>query len=464
MKRCLVMSVRFYDHRYHGQFGDGEVEWPPAPFRLFQALLAGTGSFGGPTTEEKHALRWLEKQPPPLIRAPVPEGTGKLLLFVPANQADVAVNRQDRLTGKLARYAFFAPDSCPEVHYIWPLGEAQAPSSLFSLAQRLLALGWGVDQASAHAQLMNEEALQKLSGILWRPVGQGGLGPSYRVPTVGSLEDLLAAYETFRDRLPAPRHYRPPRPPRVFATCVYLPDTALPHRPFAVFRLPEGLAFRQENTAKVAAMVRGLAIKAAQQDGLPDAETFVAGHVQGAVETPPRFSYAPLPSIGHPHADGLLRRIVVAEPLGGDGSRAQWAQWALHNAVLTDEEGNQLGRLRVLEALDGVVRCYWGPSRSWSSVTPVILPGFDDRKPTKALKLLREALGHAGIPEKAVVDARLQKAPFWPSSSHPSRYFCPEYLRGLPRWHVQLVFSEPVLGPILVGAGRHVGLGLFAVS
>lgn len=463
MTRYLVITVRFYDHRYHGQLGDGQVEWPPAPFRLFQALLAGTGRSGGPSEEEKQALRWLEEQPPPLIRAPLPEGTGRLLLFVPANQADEALDRQNRLTGKLARYVFFPPDAWPEVHYIWPLGDSKFPSQLALLSQRLVALGWGVDQASAQARDLGDQEIQELPGTLWRPAGQGPPEAPLRVPVPGSLDDLLSAYETWRDRLPEPRRYRPPRPPRVFATCAYLPESALPHRPFAVFRLPEGLAFRQENTVKVAAMVRGLAIHAAQQDGLPEAETFVAGHVGGARETPPRFSYVPLASIGHPYADGLLRRVLVAEPFGGDGSRAQWVGRALHNAVLTDEEGNQLGRLRVMESLDGVVRCYWGPGRRWNSVTPVVLPGFDDRKPEKALKLLREALAHAGIPENAVVDARLQKAPFWSYSSHPRRYFCPEYLRGLPRWHVQLVFAEPVRGPIVVGAGRHVGLGLFGL-
>ncbi len=464
MRNYLQITVRYFDYRYHGRFADGEVEWPPSPFRLFQALVAGVGNTGGLSGDYLDALRWLEKQPPPLIRAPVPEGQGQLLLFVPTNQADVAPSREKRLTGKLARYALFPPDSWPEVHYLWPLPAPMFFESLSGLARNLVALGWGIDVASAYAGLVTDQEAENLQGTLWRPVAEGGVGTPHRVPIEGSLDDLLAAYQTWRNRLPGPRHYRPPRWPRVFGTCYYLPDTALPRRPFAVFRLPEGLALRQENAAKIAAMVRSLAIKAAQEDGLQDVATFVAGHVHESQRTPPRFSYVPLPSLGHPHADGLVRRVLVAEPFGGDGSRARWIGRALHNALVTDEEGNQLGRLRVMEGLDGVVRCYWGPSRDWCSVTPVFLPGFDDRKPAKALKLLREALAHADIPEALVLDARVQKAPLWPSSSHPLRYFSPAYLRGLPRWHVRLLFREPVTGPVLLGAGRHVGLGLFAAS
>ncbi|MDW7968694.1 MAG: type I-U CRISPR-associated protein Csb2, partial [Thermoanaerobaculum sp.] len=70
MDEYLVLTVRFFDARVHARSSSGEPEWPPAPFRLFQALLAGAGQAGGPTSEEREALGWLERQPPPSIRAP----------------------------------------------------------------------------------------------------------------------------------------------------------------------------------------------------------------------------------------------------------------------------------------------------------------------------------------------------------------------------------------------------------
>lgn len=465
MSSFLVLTVRFFDNRFHGRFADDEPEWPPSPYRLFQALLAGAGLAGGPSEAEKQALQWLEKQPPPLIRAPVPESRGRWLTFVPANQADVALDRQARLTGKESSYVLFPPEAWPRVHYLWPLSDGAPPESIFPLAGRLVALGWGVDQASCEARVLAEAEANQLEGTLWRPSPQGPAHRHpHRVPVSGSLEDLMTAYASWRERLPSPRAYQPPRPPRVFATCTYLPETELSPRPFAAFRLPEGLAFRQENAARLAAMLRGLAIELATRDGIKDIETYVAGHVGAHAETPPRFSYLPLPSIGHPHADGLVRRVLVAEPFGGDGAMARWAEQALHNASLVDEDGNVLGWLRGIWQPDGVVARYLGPGRLWRTVTPVVLPGHDDRKPRKALKLLREALAHAGIPLDAVEDAALQKAPLWPGSAHPARYFRPAYLRPLPAWHVRLLFRAPVSGPLALGAGRHVGLGVFATG
>ena len=39
MERALLVAIRFHEGRYHGAGG-----WPPAPARLFQALMAGAVS------------------------------------------------------------------------------------------------------------------------------------------------------------------------------------------------------------------------------------------------------------------------------------------------------------------------------------------------------------------------------------------------------------------------------------
>lgn len=100
----------------------------------------------------------------------------------------------------------------------------------------------------------------------------------------------------------------------------------------------------------------------------------------------------------------------------------------------------------------------------WSSVTPVVLPGLDDGKQTKAEKLFLKAAVQAEIPLEAIESVTLRKAPFWAGAAHPRHYFVPEYLRHFARWHVAVRFREPVPGPVAIGAGRHVGLGLFAVE
>lgn len=105
---------------------------------------------------------------------------------------------------------------------------------------------------------------------------------------------------------------------------------------------------------------------------------------------------------------------------------------------------------------------YLVPSTTWASVTPVVLPGFDDGRQTKTETLFLKALLQSGLLPETVEEMALRKAPFWPGSQHPSQYRRPNYLKHLPGWHVWLKFREPVAGPLALGAGRHCGLGLFA--
>lgn len=282
-----------------------------------------------------------------------------------------------------------------------------------------------------------------------------------------TIDDLDAVFRSFSESAEE-AVYKPPTKPSVFTKVRYSRETSLPPRPWALFEFPEEVAFRQEDAAIVAAMLRSCACQAAKGDTheFPGgSEVYVAGHAKGRRETPERFSYLPLPTIGHEHADGMIRRMLIAEPYGGDGKHAAWAGVRLRNATLTDEEGGERATLLEPWRRAGVTNLYIGESRTWSTVTPVILPGHDDRDPRKkAPSLVLKAVEQAGIPRRAVEDVRLQKAPFWPGSNHPRGYRRPDYLKHLPGWHVLLRFREPICGPLAIGAGRHCGLGLFAMQ
>jgi CRISPR-associated protein Csb2 len=391
------------------------------------------------------------------------------------------------------------------LHYVWAIAEDEWESAhshaelLCAEARHLTTLGWGIDQAVAQGRILNRAEVRALAGQCWRPwdVPFGSRG-RLRVPKTGTLDDLERAYEAFRDRLsdaysPAINHTPGAREPRVFDTRVYLPIGAprrpqvrtvavsppeeegkplgaLPSRPYTVFELPQGVAFRTEDVAKVAAMLRSLACRLAREDegayAFPGgAEVYVAGHVeQGSDETPPRFSYLPLPSIGHDHADGMIRRLLIAEPFGGEGVHAKWAGRRLRNRALQDDRGNERGVLLDLwrHSSYRLVDLYVRESQCWCSVTPVILPGFDDGDQMKAERLFLKAVAQAGIPIAAVDWVALRKAPFWAGAAHPRQYLVPEYMRHFSRWHAALCFRAPIPGPLSLGVGRHVGLGLFA--
>ena len=160
----------------------------------------------------------------------------------------------------------------------------------------------------------------------------------------------------------------------------------------------------------------------------------------------------------------MVRRLLIAEPYGGDGARARWAQQRLRNVSLVDQDGNERGVLADLwrPASNQIILRYVGQSMTWSTVTPVILPGYDDGDQRKAERLFLKAVAQAGLFVESVTDLALRRAPFWPGSQHPRQYHRPDYLKGFPAWHVRIRFKEPIPGPLAIGAGRHCGLGIFA--
>src|SRR5439155_12718182 len=77
----LEFKVTFTAGHFHGE------EWPPAPARFFQAIVAAThyGAHGLINQQVRDkALRWLEQQPPPLIAASaVVHSCERMLNYVP---------------------------------------------------------------------------------------------------------------------------------------------------------------------------------------------------------------------------------------------------------------------------------------------------------------------------------------------------------------------------------------------
>ena len=487
MLRHLCISVTFLDSYFHGNGDNDEPEWPPSPMRLFQALLSGSriGCRNREWSDEKvAAFRWLEQRKPPLVISP----TGYRVkhaytLFVPNNDSDRKFDRQDRLTSKVVQPHRLTDGD--RLHYLWAIEDSDWPSSqlqaelLCREARHLLALGWGIDQVVGDGRILTDAEATALRGQLWRSWDGHWAGrKTYRVPVIGSLTDLEEVHQSFLGRVNGDQ-YCPPLKLKKFDTVTYIRQSALAPRPYAVFELPQGVSFRQTDAVKAAAMLRSLTCKLAKEDTYEfpgGSEHYVAGHLKGDDFNQSRFSYLPLPTIGHQHADGMIRRFMVAEPFGGDSSCAGWAQHRLCNATLRDEDGNERGiLLDIWRAGSGeMIRCYVGESRTWCSVTPVILPGYDDVKApkrpdkeqlTKAERLLFKCLVHAGIPTESVAEVFMRRAPFWPGSQHPKHYHRPDYLadqRARPGWHVRIAFHEPISGPLAIGAGRHCGLGIFA--
>ncbi|MEP0847602.1 MAG: type I-U CRISPR-associated protein Cas5/Cas6 [Phycisphaerae bacterium] len=525
MPSHLLISVTFLQPTCHARLGKEEAapnEWPPSPLRLFQAMVAGAaarwagddGSTRAALTAEAPvaALKWLESlcaSSPPTILAPRAVTGQAVPRYVPNNSADLVAAKwargdalaafEDR-TKKVFRPTHLLDGST--VHYLWPLTDDQRREAgryeptIASAARCIVALGWGIDAAIGDARLIDDSEAVRLTGERWTP-GRVGT-PGLRVPVRGTLDALIDRHAKFLDRL-KDGVFHPVPPLRAFTTAAYRRASDLPDRPFAAFLLRPlhndtgYAAFAATRAACVAAMLRHAACETAKADldNRPGAWRtgewalrFVAGH--GPEGSPkrrdkhdahPRFSYLPLPSIGHRHADGMIRRAIIAEPFGGDGRSARWASRRLAGAILHDEERGPVARLEPVDPDEAefarVFRLYAACSYNesacvWTSVTPVILPGYDDNKPAKRDRLLLDCLAHAGI-DAACVACIESRPAAWPvgGGAAPalpdSAYRRPKYLQHLPACHVRIRFRAAVAGPVALGAGRHCGLGLFAV-
>ncbi|MFA6372408.1 MAG: type I-U CRISPR-associated protein Csb2 [Methanothrix sp.] len=256
----------------------------------------------------------------------------------------------------------------------------------------------------------------------------------------------------------------------------------------------------------ISGMIRHTAKLTASNAGWSESEinSFVLGHseskdglehVRVGLE---RFAYLPLPSIeargdGKSRVVGSVRRVLITTFAGENQSKILWARRSLSGQELIDEKNKEpVALLSLIPANEKIVQYYIRPAESWSTVTPVILPGYDDpahyrkrlsqeigadeqkqllaRLDHRIDCLIRKAIVQAGfsksLADNAVIEWR--KAGFWAGTESADRYRVPKHLNHFSRYHVRLRWRDEnkrplrVSGPICIGGGRFYGLGLFA--
>ena len=204
--------------------------------------------------------------------------------------------------------------------------------------------------------------------------------------------------------------------------------------------------------------------------------SFVCGH---DAQDGRRLSFLPLPSVGHPHADGMIRRVLVVAPPGEEASLEQLRPRLI--GPLTPEEGHPTAAMVPCPRSDPVIPRYTGGSRAWSTVTPAILAGHVSRGGLsgdpfeltadhlaggaetsvgkKAAKVVRAMLEHAGLPVDLVELVTLTRVPLLANLPHAMRFRPPANLNAHQRTHVRLRLRRPVNGPLALGIGRFRGFG-----
>lgn len=512
----LCITIRFLQPYSHARGDGGEPEWPPSPLRVFQALVAAAAARWNERMRLEYAvqaLRWLESQKSPAILAP--NGflsQAKCQLFVPDNTSDLLVpawskgelSKQVKRTEKVVRPTHLAGEA---VHYVYSLSSEGCPhfDVLSAAARSITHLGWGIDMVAGYASLLSEAEAEKLPGHHWRPQLTGGT--PLRLPIAGTLDALMARHEAFLGRL-SPEGFRPvpPLPATSFHIVGYHSPTVagsgpLSQRSLAAFEIQRSIEaqehdpgrsrFRPFDTvrhcARVAGMVRHACAEVAKSIGWDDEriKTVIHGHgddKEGQSTSDHRFMFTPLPSITPLKVENI-RRMLIVGPAGFD--MAPFRQ-RLNGRDLIDEETKQsVAMLSFLSTSDRNIKHYTSESEEWSTVTPVVLPGYDDpdglrkkfrervtaeeqkhlleRLDRRVMELLVRAFEQAGWPgelmQQAAIDYR--NVGYQPGVELSSRYVLPSTMK-FPRYHVRVRFPKAVAGPLVIGAGRYRGIGVFA--
>ncbi|HEX4077751.1 MAG TPA: type I-U CRISPR-associated protein Csb2 [Rhizomicrobium sp.] len=493
MTRWLSIEATLLSGRYHGKRRDGaEPEWPPAPHRLFQALVAAA-HLGTRTHEwsaaKSAAFRWLERRHAPEIIAPTAASCSAYTLSVPNNDMDViarawAVGKEpDKKPSQLRTLKPMRPtfiNGNGTVRFLWPISDEEWPQAkthvalLSAEARHLHSLGLGFDLVAGNGRVLNDSDKRSLSGEWWLA---DAAGRTARTTREGSFDEIVERHSSFLRRVSsgrgAARFVDPLGPPAMVQWVRYRRQTDQRPRIVHSFDLvtPNSafVSFDPRQTIHVAAWMRHAARESAQRLGLDSEfiERYVCGHGRNELEKNDRLSYLPLPTIAPKGRDGRIRRILLAEPFGQADKRAHAISRFLASAVLVDEDGDIKADLRAVDdehedrSASTVFARYLQTSRRWGSVTPVILPGLDDRKSRKAVALLAKALAQAGY-TTPVAEIEVQQEPVFPGAELASRYIVPEHLKRWPRVHTIITFAEPLSGPLAIGGGRHSGLGLFS--
>lgn len=479
----LVITVRFAEGRFHGQ-GD----WPPSPARLFQAIVAGTGTSGPLPDNAKSALIWLESLHAPLIAAPLAKSGSEVTFFVPGNDRD-ALGKELLNVEKIRYPKLMKPQLFDEklaLLYVWSfaLQDRARAEEACKLAHNLYRLGHGVDMAWASAEVVERgevgELLKNYRGQIYRPTG-GTRGLRLACPTNGSTSSVVASYEAGlrslrRDRRAIIRT-QPPRPR--FAQVTYNSAPLL-----RLYDLRIGKDFAAWPAVRAAELVA--AVRKAASDRLGTAfptrreditKTFQASDSR-AVHGSAAIRVLPLPSIGHQHADGAIRRVLVEVPADCP-LRAEDIFWAFSNLELP---GGPV--LRRAEDGDRMLSNYGvggSTHKTWHTVTPAALPEeakrrrIDPERMREEAKSAKERMEEEMRAAAAVMrdlrimqmlpqleSIKVQREPFEGSGGRAEAYAPGSGFAKTRLWHVEVTFMEPVAGPLVIADGRFVGLGLTA--
>lgn len=377
-------------------------------------------------------------------------------------------------SGQARAYPSVTPTE-PRVTYVWPTGtNDNVVRALDSICARVSRLGHSSSLVSCRTvhdypspNYVPSDGSQVLRGV--------------RSGQLAALERAFAQHLASKPRnLPfTPVSYRKRRTEQGVQPALE-PDTAGEWLVLAF--LPRSRTFPSTRAVEVSEALRGAVFRHAR-DPMPEG---LSGHLpSGRPSSNPHVAFLSLPWVGNEHADGRLMGVAVSLPscLDGESKRAVLkavGNWENSSDPLT----LTLGRRGILkmERIVGpapLVSLRQGPwsraSRRWASATPIALPTHpgalgSGTASARARAWARAEAGivrscrHVGLPEP--VSTVVSLSPLL-VGARPARSFPAFRQRGqggspIARRlvHATVTFERSVTGPLVLGAGRYLGLGL----
>jgi CRISPR-associated protein Csb2 len=458
--RVTYLTRRVYAATFESVSSKTEPEWPPHPSRLFSALVAAWGD-GGAEVELLPALKWLEEQPAPIIYAGTHTTRRVVQTFVPVN--DILMLPDDR--PRKPRTFPSASLSQPDVYFVWETEpSAHVVQALEQILRRTCSLGHSASLVSVEIA----HRVPERDARAWRPGARRGV--PMRIIYPGRLKELREHYQ--RLQKDPNRIHRPP-PGRTTRYGLALNSETAPAQGIfdrmIILRCEAGQRVSLRSTLTIVCALRG-ALLALAPDPLPE---YLSGHApESTLENPipserPHVALVPLPFVNALQATGDLLGVAALIPKtltqnerevcwkvlsSIEELRMPWARWTVS---LADAEE----RRRALRP-----ETWTRPATIWSTITPFVF----DRYPKfpygqEARRIAARAFVRIGLPEPCELELHCNpwhvgvptSALFRPAAARtgkPQRYHC----------HVWARFERPIAGPVVAGAGRYYGYGLFA--
>lgn len=368
----------------------------------------------------------------------------------------------------------------PRVTFVWPAApEERIAKALRRLVSRLTRLGHSSSMVAARVVSAAPEPT-------YVPDDDGEL--TLRAVSAGQLERLGRAHHLHQGVEPRVlpcnfvRYRVGPRSGAQAAARSVFDDR------WIVFARTEGPRLPSTSAVGIASLFRRALQKAHET---PMGEGITGHQADGSPSQRPHLAIVPLFDVGRRHSHGgllgvalvpprelaaeerqqLLRAIGALEKLAHRQDEAPAVELRLGGA---DDTHLRLERVVWGEAeAQGLRPVTWArASRSWATATPIALdrnpgdlhdadPARRERAFAEATEIVRKAIERIGLPAPEGVD--VLRSAVVPATEKPRRF--PRFPASEKRpqcvlIHARILFSEPVRGPLLLGAGRHYGLGL----